>query len=46
MFSDFIKNETGALSLEGLDILLLNVYSTKIIFNPIYLSKNNPMKKI
>ena len=40
MFSYFIKNETDALSPEGLDILLLNVYGTKIVFNPIYLTKN------
>ena len=46
MFSDFFKNETSALSLEGLDILLLNVYKTKIFFNPIYFSKNSQKKKV
>ena len=46
MFSDFFKNETSALSLEGLDILLLNVYKTKIFFNPIYFSKNSQKKKM
>ena len=39
MFSDFIKNETDALNPEGLDLLILNIYKSIILFNPIYLSK-------
>ena len=40
MFTHFFKNETDALNPEGLDLLILNAYKSKILFNPIYLSKN------
>ena len=39
MFSDFIKNVTGSLNPEGLDLLILNIYKSRILFNPIYLPK-------
>ena len=41
LFCYFIKNETDNLNPEGLDFLLLTDNNTKIIFNDIYLSKNN-----
>ena len=41
MFVNFFKNETDNLNPEGLDLLILSQFNTKISFNPIYLSNNN-----
>ena len=41
MFLDFMKNETDNLMPDGLDLLILKIRKTKIIFNPIYFRENN-----
>ena len=41
MFFDFMNNETDNLNPEGLDLLILDDDSDKIVFNQIYLYKTN-----